>query len=176
MLETLSKYVTTVPVFIYCQICHSSPRSRDVVEMFIKLQVNRTEKLMTSILDETAHHHIQIIGPPTLPAAAFLTFCVGKFQPGTSYVESAKAAQGDREAVAGGNEQALPKLFTQCLAHDSCQQRDLHSVCLVPQVSIVFCQPHNRYHKRVTLGHTLIQPLAWSLVQKSYKRCVVGSA
>lgn len=103
MLETLSKYMTTVPVFIYCQICHSSPRSRDVVEMFIKLQVNCTEKLMTSILDETAHHHSQRNGPPPLPAAAFPMFCVGKFQPGTSYAGSAKAAQGDREAVAGGN-------------------------------------------------------------------------
>lgn len=73
-------------------------------------------------------------------------------------------------------EETPPKRFTQCLAHDSCQQRDLPSVCLVPQVSSVFCQPHNRYHKRVTLGHTLIQPLARSLVQKSYKQCVVGSA
>lgn len=100
--------MTRVPVFIYCQICHSSPCSSDVVEVFIKVEVNYTEKLMTSILDETAHHHIQIIGPPTLPAAAFLMFRVGKFQPGPSYAESTKAAQGDPEAVAGGNQQAPP--------------------------------------------------------------------
>lgn len=175
MLETLSKYTMTVPVCIYCQICHRSPRSSDVVEMFIKLEVNCTEKLMTSILDETAHHRIQIIGPPTLPTVAFLMFCVGKFQPGTSYTESAKAAQGHQEAVAGGNEQAPPSASPSAWPMTAASNV-ISPVCLVPQVSSVFCQPHNRYHKRVTLGHTLIQPLAWSLVQKPYKQCVVGSA
>lgn len=101
MLETLLKYMKTVSVFIYCQICHSSPHSSDVVEMFIKPEVNCTEKLMTSILDETAHHHIQIIRPPTLPAAAFLMFCAGKFQPGTSYAvwRALKLHKGNRRLL-----------------------------------------------------------------------------
>lgn len=92
----------------------------DVVETFIKLEANHTEKPMISILDETSHHHIQITGPSTLPTAAFLMFCVGKFQPGTFYAESTKAGPGDQEAVARGNKDWPSKRFAQCLARDSC--------------------------------------------------------
>lgn len=149
-----------VPISISCAIRPSSPCSLNTMEMFIKLEVTCTENSTIPILDETSHHHIQIIGPLTPRAAP----AVGRFPPGAPYVESSKAGKRDEEDVAGQNKPRQPKLPAQCLAHGGWPTHQL-----LLQLSRDVCQPHERSHRSINSGHTLIKNLAWSPVQKSGK-------
>lgn len=65
-----------------------------------------------------------------------------------------------REETRTGRQRASPSAWPVTPA----PQSGLPSVYLVSLVSSVFCQLYDRYPKRVTIGHTLIQSYAWSLV------------
>lgn len=101
---------------------------------------------MLSIIhfNETSHHHIQMSGPPTLPAA-FLCFSpvlCGEFQPGPVCGETASAGKGDggrllHDARWMGGQRSLPTAGAMTAA----QQSERPSVGLVLLDSSGFCQP-----------------------------------
>lgn len=55
----------------------------------------------------------------------------------------------------------------------SAPKSELPCVGPLALVLCVFCQPHKRSHRRVNSGHVVMEPLAWSLIQKSGEQWVV---
>lgn len=92
----------------------------DTVDMLIKLEVNCTAKPMIPLLEQTSHHHIQIIGPPTPPIAIVLVFCMGQFQPGSHVEERANAGQVIRRLLQDRDRQ--PKLLLSAWTMIAAQQ------------------------------------------------------
>ena len=86
-----------------------------------------------------------------------------------------KAGKGDRTLRQEEIRTCSPSSLPSAQPMAAFQQSELPSVGPVPLVSCVFCQPHKRSHRSINSGHTLMEPLAWSLVQRSDKQRDVSS-